>query len=392
MFGKIYKLLTVSTAVGIFCLCSAADLPAGEAEPGSLKCTVKNPVDISRKSETVSLGWKKIKNGIEGINKNSVCVYDSQTGKYLQTQVSDNDCDGKEDSLLFQTDFSPGEKKRFVIMKKPEDYTAPASESRAFCMFVPERKDDFAWENDLVAFRMYGPALEEENISSGIDVWVKSVHYPILKKWYAGHDYHTDHGEGLDFYKVGTSRGCGGIAMFKEDRLYVSRNFAEWKIIENGPVRVIFELTYQPWGPEDAKFREVKRISLDKGSFLNRIETRFKTDRAVKAVLAPGIVVEEGHNGISYDTDKGWMGYWGKADPQNGIIGCGVVLTETDDIEYKHTRGHIFLTGKHNLSQPFTYYTGACWNKGNGFKTFDEWKDYLKKFSLKLNNPLEIQF
>ena len=28
---------------------------------------------------------------------------------------------------------------------------------------VPERKDDFAWENEYAAFRMYGPALKPEN-------------------------------------------------------------------------------------------------------------------------------------------------------------------------------------------------------------------------------------
>ncbi|MBV5342917.1 DUF4861 family protein, partial [bacterium] len=35
--------------------------------------------------------------------------------------------------------------------------------------FVPERKDDFAWENDLAAYRMYGPALANEKPSNGVD-------------------------------------------------------------------------------------------------------------------------------------------------------------------------------------------------------------------------------
>lgn len=36
-----------------------------------------------------------------------------------------------------------------------------AETSSAFCRQVPERMDDFAWENDRGAFRMYGPALWE---------------------------------------------------------------------------------------------------------------------------------------------------------------------------------------------------------------------------------------
>src|ERR1700731_170737 len=41
---------------------------------------------------------------------------------------------------------------------------------------APERKDDFAWENQFVTYRVYGPALEATGeIASGIDVWSKRV-------------------------------------------------------------------------------------------------------------------------------------------------------------------------------------------------------------------------
>lgn len=33
-----------------------------------------------------------------------------------------------------------------------------AADGFAACRFVPERMDDFAFENDKVAFRIYGPA------------------------------------------------------------------------------------------------------------------------------------------------------------------------------------------------------------------------------------------
>ena len=40
----------------------------------------------------------------------------------------------------------------------------------------PERKDDFAWENDRGAYRVYGPALERTGERSfGIDVWTKNT-------------------------------------------------------------------------------------------------------------------------------------------------------------------------------------------------------------------------
>ena len=49
-------------------------------------------------------------------------------------------------------------------------------------------KDDFAWENDKIAFRMYGPALEADGeVSSGIDVWSKSTPRLVINDWYQKH-------------------------------------------------------------------------------------------------------------------------------------------------------------------------------------------------------------
>ena len=42
-----------------------------------------------------------------------------------------------------------------------------------FARFVPERMDDFAWENDRIGFRVFGPALSlVEETGNGVDVWV----------------------------------------------------------------------------------------------------------------------------------------------------------------------------------------------------------------------------
>ena len=58
----------------------------------------------------------------------------------------------------------------------------------------PERWDDIFWENDRIAHRIYGPAVSrpapngEGLVTSGIDVWVKSVRVPFMgKQLAAGH-------------------------------------------------------------------------------------------------------------------------------------------------------------------------------------------------------------
>ena len=82
---------------------------------------------------------------------------------------------------------------------------------RAFGRFVRERFDDFAWENDRVAHRTYGKALEtwagEPLTSSTMDIWSKRTPRMVVNDWYLADHYHADSGEGFDDYSAGKSRG-----------------------------------------------------------------------------------------------------------------------------------------------------------------------------------------
>jgi len=110
---------------------------------------------------------------------------------------------------------------------------------------VRERFDDFAWENDRIAHRTYGKALEtwkeEPLTSSAIDVWTKRVSSLVINGWYMLDNYHTDHGEGADFYSAGSTRGNGGDGLWAADKLWVSKNFVDSRVLACGPIRVMFE-------------------------------------------------------------------------------------------------------------------------------------------------------
>ena len=92
--------------------------------------------------------------------------------------------------------------------------------------------DDYLWENDRTAARIYGPVIMKPApagqtlISSGVDIWNKSVRYPIIDTWLKRKNYHADAGEGMDNYKVGPGRGCGGLGVFNGGACYVSQNWA----------------------------------------------------------------------------------------------------------------------------------------------------------------------
>lgn len=98
----------------------------------------------------------------------------------------------------------------------------------------------------------------------------------VINDWYLGDDYHSDHGEGADYYSAGLSRGCGGNGLWSAERLWTSRNFVNSRVLANGPIRVVFELDYPPFDADGISVSEVKRISLDAGSQLDRFQSSYK--------------------------------------------------------------------------------------------------------------------
>ena len=240
---------------------------------------------------------------------------------------------------------------------------------------------------------MYSPELQRSGeISSGVDVWAKKVSYPVIEKWYDGHDYHSDSGEGLDFYKVGPSRGCGGLGIYENGNLYVSKNYSDYEIISRGPIRCVFELEYKPWQAGEYLVKETKRISLDKGSNLSRFEIDFDViSGGDNFTVAAGIVKRDDRGQVSYNLSNNWLSYQQPRIGDLGIISCGIVIPEGDKISYEDDKGHCLLLADIESDNEFVYYAGACWNKSGQFENISEWNEYLSDYSEKVNNPVEVQ-
>ncbi|MBC2607538.1 DUF4861 family protein [Pelagicoccus albus] len=263
-----------------------------------------------------------------------------------------------------------------------------AQEKVAHCRFVPERKDDFAFENDKVAFRMYGPALAEGGENSGIDCWLKRVDYPIIDRWYrleaeGVQSYHEDHGEGYDPYHVGSSFGCGGLAIWKDGELIKSNVYRSYKVISDGPEQVKFELSYLY---ESEGIEEVKRITLDKGNRLFHAVSHFTKDgEAVEVELAVGLTTHEGKADVYSDAEDGVIAAW-ETIHESGL-GTGVILPREFSATIHETDGEgvdddlAFFVTSTDEDGMISYYAGYGWERAGEITSFEEWKTYLSQFS-----------
>lgn len=370
--------------------------------------TVKNNLDLDRTAETVSVPVRELEALVQEYGPGNVLIRDAETDSLLVTQALDNDADGTIDEILFQTDIRAHSEKRFKATgAKGGAAQQPGSEVTTYSRFVPERTDDYTWENDRVAFRTYGPVaqqLVEEGkpggtLTSGMDVWLKRVSYPIINKWYAGYKedpnfYHVDRGEGYDPYHVGVSRGIGGIGVLVNDTLYVSKNFTGYKTIAEGPIRTVFELTYAPWQAQGRTVRERKRISLDLGSNMTRFESYLAADRPLPNATI-GITLHEKKGEVKASPEQGWFRYWEPMDGSN--LGTGVVLAPGVVADFEDHRvdtkdqSHLYIITKPE-NRELVYYAGFGWEKSGQFTSKEAWDEYLSNFARRVASPLEVKF
>ena len=353
--------------------------------------TLVNPLGEPRARETIALALADVAKRVSDLKANEFFVVDA-AGVPVLSQLVDMDGDQTPDEIVFQVDLAAGESKT-VKLRVGERPTAAAADYQVYGRFVRERLDDFAWENDWVAHRMYGPALETDKhdplTSSGIDVWVKRVRRLVVNEWYLTDNYHQDHGEGLDAYKVGPSRGCGGVGIWTNGKLAVSKNFTTSRVLANGPIRLVFELEYAAWGAGPTRVSETKRVILDAGSLFNHFVSTFKGRGALS--LAIGIAKHDGGT-VEFDGKAPWMRDWEPLGEggKDGNVGCAIELPPGATASQEQTDGEYLLVTPVKRPAAVDYYVGTAWDRGGRVADAASWKREVDSLARCLANPVQV--
>ena len=348
--------------------------------------TLKNETGVDRKETVVEISYKDF--SAKNKQGKNLKLVNALTGKEIPYQVEFR---GNKSpvNLLVLVDLSPGSKIFVKVLNEAASEFAP----KTYARFVPERYDDFAWENDKIAFRYYGKALEKvpNEMAYGLDVWAKRTSELIINKWYKGADYHLDHGEGHDFYEVGLTLGAGSSAPYVKDSIYYSKNYTKFKILDNGPLRSTFQLDYDPWNVNGKMVSESKIISFDAGSQLSKIQTTYTFKEKDPLPVVVGIAEHKGNSTMLLDERTGIMGYWEPQHGKDGTLGIGSVFPQAIS-KMKVSDKHLLTIIDVNSDKPFVYYTGAAWDKAGIITSSKEWFQYLNDFKEEIERPVKIEW
>ncbi|MGW8394299.1 DUF4861 family protein [Pseudoduganella sp. HUAS MS19] len=379
-------------------------IAAGAAE--RLTITLQHDLDIARPSETVAIPWPEVNKALPHALVQKIAVRDA-SGRVVPHQVTNVAPQAKDPQnvgiaygeLIFQHSFKAGEKSASYTVEKI-DSVAPVFAAQTFARYVPERLDDFGWENDKIAHRTYGPALaapapagvvKEVLVTSGLDLWFKRVPYPIVDRWYnKGHDhYHHDEGEGMDMYNVGRSRGAGGTGVWDGGKLYVSTNYATWKVLANGPVRSIFELSYAAWDAAGLPVTETKRFTVDAGQQLDMIESTFTYAGDKPLTIAVGLnktPSDKGQNPQIVTRREGKVLLQWIEQASNGAFGTAVILPAAQG--FASDALNELILAPTTAGKPLRYYAGGAWSRAGDITTGEQWEAYIAHAAERAANPV----
>lgn len=350
-----------------------------------------------------------------GVKEGSSLIVKNPYGQTVTHQITH---DGR---LLLDVSVRPKGTAEFTV----EQGNSADFKSYVFGKQYAWRVDDITWENDIAAYRVYGPALQRSGEKAyGIDVWLKStkeldVDHRYAVTWQSNIDkaffrsignqegvdfvdratsFHLDHGQGLDCYNVGPSLGCGTPALMLGDSLIMPYCYKDYEILDNGPLEFTLSLTYPTVNIAGQNVTEHRLISLAKGSNFNRM-TVWYDGLSRPMDIAGGFVVHTsasedltlGKDFIAYDdpTDSyerhNFQIYVAAIFPEGGVKTRFVP-------DHNHQKQGIYGNAvgvKRGIKagEKFSYWFGASWCQ-SGTPDHDFWMMQIERFKQNFGNPI----
>lgn len=383
--------------------------------------TVTNPLAMERSNEMVEVSMETVTDRL-GLADTAQIVVLNADGQQVPYQIT---YDGK---VIFPAAIAAGGTATYTI----QTGTPEAFDVKACGRCYPERMDDMAWENDLVAFRAYGPALQAKGERGfGYDLFTKyNTTEPMLEAMYAKEldketlakiaelkktdpkaaaelsrerSYHIDHGYGMDCYAVGPTLGAGVAALMVNDTIIYPWCYKNQEILDNGPLRFTVKLEFTPLTVKgDSTVVETRLITLDAGSHLNKTAVLYSNLKETLPIVA-GIVLHEPDGAVVADAANGYITYVDPTTgPDNGKIFMGVAVpavvkdaktvlfSEKEKKERNNADGHVLAVSDYEPGSEYIYYWGFAWDKAD-IKTADAWNRYMADFAQKVRNPLTVK-
>lgn len=401
------------------------------------KITIKNNSDIERTDEPIVISHKDFTAQFGEVSEQKNIVL-KQNNEPIPSQLDDLNGDGVWDELVFVCNipkkstieieitfsdsairFPQRTNVRLAISEERNDVFTEVAQETMPTRFVhsePKRYqyEGVGWENDKIGFRNYF------DVRNAKDLFGKLTDELVLENAGINENYHELNTWGMDILHVGPSLGAGGLAMYENDSLIRlgDTEKASYKFITEGPVRAIFELSFEGWDVNDAVYSVKEVISIWKGKFWFESNVTVENFDGIKE-LAVGLVNSK-HEGEPFfkkmNNNYTVLASFGKQSeikdnlglaiilPSENAIGFDTTPTEADLKEINQSDNEkikrrkavgdtYFIWQKITSGKPVKYYSFAIWEKtDNTFNSQEVFIKHLENETNKWSKPVEVSF
>jgi Domain of unknown function (DUF4861) len=352
----------VFTAFFLVSLATWAQSPVRE-----VKITVSNPTDQPRIAEDIVVPFAQLRQVAPEINAGSLVVIADK--KEIPSQADDLDGDGKADELAFQIDLGSKQTRTVTIAYgEPDQISRMRSEypKRTYAIFA-NKIEGLGWESDKNAWRLY---FDPRN---AIDLYGKrrgDLFLDILAA--PEYIYHLESPNGRDIYKVGDALGIGAVGAWVDGKVVKVSDVAtrKWRIISNGPVRSIIEITYEGWkvgGKSVTLCARIEQWAGDRGFFHS-----ITAEGADGMTFATGLPVKPSVSVFRSEANQlGWLATYGEQVVQPGAtateelkgtnLGLAVVAVQGTMSTMQDNANYLMTFPlEHNAAK---WYVAAAWDQ-----------------------------
>ena len=388
-------LVTFSFLIIIGCI------PKGNQQVPQIKLTIRNTLPIDRKNVPVIISIDQFKQVAPDFSFRAFMVIEENTDPQnprqndepIHAQVDDTDYDGERDQLVFLIDLATTEAKTVFVRYVSE--TAENQMPLTFGFTKQTRAGIFPHLNALAAIE------SELNVyllkaNGAISVFAKKTEKLELNRLGQGEDNNKQPNT-IELKRTEDLIGYGGfvLRMRNNDKQYVphpkdSSPYQHIRVIMDGPVRSTIERIIPSCTVGDKEIELTETLSIyGKSRF---VEHRIKIQGSLEGVLIETGIPKSKDNQVQVDDKKGLIQSWQDAilgQSGEGQIGVGLVYP-TPPILVDKDSSRILLKPDKN-GEVTWYVVGVC-DKGDlGFKTEEDFKQFLGLKAVELHTPPVIQ-
>jgi|TARA_B100001964_G_C14218878_1_gene594237 hypothetical protein len=374
-------------------------IPKGNQQVPQIKLTIRNTLPIDRKNVPVIISIDQFKQVAPDFSFRAFMVIEENTDPQnprqndepIHAQVDDTDYDGERDQLVFLIDLATTEAKTVFVRYVSE--TAENQMPLTFGFTKQTRAGIFPHLNALAAIE------SELNVyllkaNGAISVFAKKTEKLELNRLGQGEDNNKQPNT-IELKRTEDLIGYGGfvLRMRNNDKQYVphpkdSSPYQHIRVIMDGPVRSTIERIIPSCTVGDKEIELTETLSIyGKSRF---VEHRIKIQGSLEGVLIETGIPKSKDNQV--DDKKGLIQSWQDAilgQSGEGQIGVGLVYP-TPPILVDKDSSRILLKPDKN-GEVTWYVVGVC-DKGDlGFKTEEDFKQFLGLKAVELHTPPVIQ-